>query len=343
MPIIGNVNWKELETRGFIHVRGYLTPHDLEACREDYTVQPVDAKNQNNAVSIASGRATATLERSFQELMALVREKTDIRIDTLLGGYYFATSRGVFPWHQDHESFLTIQNHYDYVNLFIPVVKPRKDKSNLCVVPFDALERVSPRVYRHTVRGGASMAYDVGDKQVIVQSQSGAARVIDVPLDRIAETPQLEAGDLLLMRGDIFHRTEDGDTARVALSVRLGNSQTIVRRKVLADGGLAKMRTMAGNLQMYEPLFRAFDRARRDELSWAELEALVKSAPLDPPEPIERPARFLVRQKLRSGVLFSSARKVVGEVVRNQALWRYHQRKARKATATAPHPAAGRA
>ncbi len=343
MPIIGDVNWAELETRGFLHVRGYLTPQDLEACRADYAVQPVDANNQNNAVSIASGRATGTLEASFRELMARVRANTDIRVDTMLGGYYFATSRGVFPWHQDHESYLTIQNHYDYINLFIPVVKPRKDKSNLCVVPFDARERVSPRVYRSTVRGGASMAYDLGAKQVIVQSQSGVARVIDVPLDRIAETPQLEAGDLLLMRGDVFHRTEDGDTARVALSVRLGYGQTIVRRKVLADGGLTKMRTMAGNLQMYEPMFRAFDRAHRDELPWTELEALMKSAPPNPPVPIERPTRFLVRQKIRSGVLFSSARKVVGEVVRNQALWRYHQRKARKAATVAAQTAAGRA
>ena len=328
-----DVNWKELETRGFIHIPGFLSKYDLEDCRADYAVQPVEEANRNNAVSGASERATARLEPRVNELMALVNANTDIRVDCNLGSYYFATTRGVFPWHQDHESYFTSQNHHDYLNLFIPVVKPRPDKSNLCLVPFDVLKRESPKTFERVVGGGATMAYNLPDRQILVQSDSGLAHVSRVPLDRLAFTPQLEAGDLLLLRGDILHRTEDGDTERVALSMRLGYSKTVVRRAKLADGGLAKLRTMSGNFQLYEPLFHAFDRAGRDELPWGELERLIKEDIASGRPRSGPPRSFLLRQKVRSGVVLSSVWKALNELVRNRALWMYHRRQARK-TAT---------
>jgi hypothetical protein len=337
MPM-NDVNWKDLETRGFVHVRGFLSPRDLDSCRSDYADQPVDEANRNNAVSGASARATARLEQPVNELMALVKANTDIRVDCNLGAFYFATTRGVFPWHQDYESYFTCQNHYDYLNLFIPVIKPRPDKSNLCLVPFDALKRESPKTFERVVGKGASMAYDLPDRQILFQADSGVAHVSHVPLDRLAFTPQLEAGDLLVMRGDIFHRTEDGETERVALSVRLGYSKTIVRRARLADGGLAKMKTMSGNFQLYEPLFRAFDRAGCDELPWSELERFVKETHDQGRAVNETPARFLLRQKIRSRVALSSFRKALIETVRNRVLWKYHQRQAKKAAAGAVQP-----
>jgi hypothetical protein len=333
MPTIPALPWNDLETKGFIHVRTFLSAADLAACRKDYERQPVDANNKNNAVSVASELATSTLQPAIEDLMASVRAQTQIRVDANLGSYYFATARGVFPWHQDHESWFTTQNHYDYLNLFIPIVKPRSDKSNLCVVPFDALERESPKTFRRLVRSGAMLAYDLSDRQLLFQSDSGIAHVTRVPLEQLAFIPQLEAGDMLIMRGDIVHRTQDGDTDRVALSIRLGNSQTIVRRSRLADGGMAKMRTMAQNIQLYEPIFRAFDRARRDELPWHELEHFMREGLADAPPLPERPRRYLLRQKIRSRVFWSSAVKVVNELVRNRTLAKYHMRQASKARA----------
>jgi hypothetical protein len=337
MPM-NDVNWKDLETRGFVHVRGFLSPRDLESCRSDYADQPVDQANRNNAISEASGRATARLSQPVNELMALVTANTDIRVDCNLGAYYFATARGVFPWHQDYESFFTCQNHYDYLNLFIPVIKSRPDKSNLCLVPFDALKRESPKTFERVVGKGASMAYDLPDRQILFQADSGVAHVSQVPLDRLAFTPQLEAGDLLVMRGDIFHRTEDAETERVALSMRLGYSKTVVRRARLADGGFAKMKTMAGNFQLYEPLFRAFDRAGCDELPWSELERFVREVHEQGRPGNETPTRFLLREKVRSRVALASVRKALVELVRNRVLWKYHQRQARKTAARTVQP-----
>jgi len=326
-----DIDWKDLETKGFIHVRGFFNEREVDACRTDYTVQPVDANNRNNAVSVASDLATSTLQPALEDVMARVRENTNIRVDRNLGAYYFATARGVFPWHQDHESWFTTQNHYDYLNLFIPIVKPRKDKSNLCIVPFDVLEQENLKMFRRLVGGGAMLAYDLADRQLLFQSDSGRAHVTRVPLERLAFVPQLEAGDLLIMRGDIVHRTQDGDTERVALSIRLGNSQTLVRRSRLADGGLTKMRTMAQNLQAYEPIFRAFDRARRDELPLNELEQLIADGQSQASPLPKQPRRYLLRQKLRSGVLLSFGVKALNELVRNRVVANYHKWQAAKA------------
>jgi hypothetical protein len=337
MPM-NDVNWKELETRGFVHIRRFLSQHDLDSCRADYADQPVDEANRNNAVSGASERATARLEQPVNELMALVKANTDIRVDCNLGAFYFATTRGVFPWHQDYESYFVSQNHYNYLNLFIPVMKPRPDKSNLCLVPFDVLKRESPGTFQRVVGKGATMAFDLPDRQILFQADLGVAHVTRVPLDRLAFTPQLEAGDLLLLRGDILHRTEDGDTERVALSMRLGYSKTVVRRAKLADGGLAKLRTMSGNFRMYEPLFCAFDRAGCDELSWGELERLIKEDTASGRATSETPRSFLLRQKVRSGVVLSSVGKALTELVGNRALWMYHRRQARKTAARDAQP-----
>src|SRR5436190_119771 len=156
----------DLETKGFVHVPGFLAPDELQACREDFAQQPL-ATNRNYGVSIVSDRAISRFKGRVESVMALVRERTNLRVDCTLGGGYFATGRGIsFPWHQDYESFFSSQNHYDYLNFYIPIVKPLREKSNLTVVPFDALKRQSPDTFRRIVRGGATRFVAVGDRQI---------------------------------------------------------------------------------------------------------------------------------------------------------------------------------
>ena len=188
-----NIPWKDLETKGFVHVPGFLSQAEIAVCRDDFAQQPVNANNHNNPLSDASLRV-ACLRDSVADVMALVNAKTDIRIDCGFGGMYFATKRGVvFPWHQDHESYFAFQNHYDYLNFFIPVVKPAKDKSNLSIVPFDVLERESPKTFRRLVRSGATSVYDLGGRLMLCQVDSGTAHLMPSSFDRFACTPELAA------------------------------------------------------------------------------------------------------------------------------------------------------
>ena len=114
----------------------------------------------------------------------------------------------------------------------------------------------------------------------------GTIRVVPGGLDALAHTPELAAGDLLLLRGDVAHRTQDTSTARIALSVRATNGAAVVRRSRLASGGVRKALMMARNPQPYSMAFQAFDAAGTDELSVRELAA--RLATMVPPPPARR-------------------------------------------------------
>ena len=43
--------------------------------------------------------------------------------------------------------------------------------------------------------------------------------------DEIAQTPHLREGDALLFRMDLFHQTQDTETERVALSLRMVDNE----------------------------------------------------------------------------------------------------------------------
>ena len=295
-------NWKDLESRGFLVMPGFLSAAELEMARADYTAQQTNA-NKNYKVSLASPEANTRLAARVTGVLTDVASETDLRPDKLGGGAYFATGRGVtFSWHQDHESFFSTRNHYDYLNFYIPIIKPDRMKSNLCVVPFDVLQRESPRAYRKLYRGGAARFIRLGSKRVVFCDDSGTVLVMPKDIESMAETPALDAGDLLLMRGDVVHRTQDADTERVALSFRVANRSGSVTRSALADGGLYKARMMANNAGYYERVFQAFDKAHKDELSIAELDEMLETiAPTTPKQPRDF-MKFLMEQKRRSHV-----------------------------------------
>ena len=155
------------------------------------------------------------------------------------------------------------------------------------MIPFDVLERESPETFRRVVRGGATRFVVVGDKQIAVAEDAGTTHVVPVDIERLAHTPMLDAGDLLLMRGDVIHRTQDTDTERVSLSLRVASTKTVISRTTLADGPLAKARTMVNNPPMYEPIFRAFEDTGKNEMEIGELITwwTAKASSLKPSDP----------------------------------------------------------
>jgi Phytanoyl-CoA dioxygenase (PhyH) len=316
---------KDLETRGFVVIRSFLSASELDAARADYAHQQTNA-NRNYKVSLASAEENARLVGRVQEAMDAVTAQTDLRPDTPSGGAYFATGRGVtFSWHQDHESFFATRNHYDYLNFYIPIVKPDPRKSGLCVVPFDVLQRECPRTYQLLYRSGASRFIRLGSRRVVFCDDRGTVHVMPKDVEALAEAPELEAGDLLLMRGDIIHRTQDADTERVALSFRVASRSGLVSRAALADGGLYKARMMANNAGYYDQVFKAFDQAGRDEMTFAELEGVLAT--------IERPApreprdfmKLLMQQKRRAHVYARFWPKVVVGAMAARAVTLYER------------------
>ena len=328
MAMSPTVSWKDLDTKGFVHVPAFLTSDQLESCRADYASKPRGSKNGNFNVP-GAGDGISALSESVKELLAAIAVNTSVKVDTFIGAAYFATKRGVkFNWHQDHESYFLFQTHVNYLNLYIPIVKPQRDKSNLCVIPFDVLERESPDAFHASVFKGATTVHPLGEGQFLVHDDTGAGQAVPINFDDIAAIPQMDAGDLLVLRGDVFHKTEDSDSDRVSLSIRMAHSKTMVSRSRLADGGLLKSQMLVRNMSDFEMIFRAFDVAGKDELPWGELRVLIAEA-RSRYTPGNSPKLFLLKQKVRSGVLLPSAHKAVREVGINplKALYNRRQRK----------------
>jgi hypothetical protein len=295
----------DLERRGFLVIRSFLSEAEIALCREDFASQRVSEGNRNYNLSNATDAVNQVLREKVDVALARVRAATDLRVDLPLAACYFATARGVnFGWHQDHESFFAIQNHYDYLNFYIPIVKPERDRSNLSIIPFDVLEKECPEAFGRLARGGATRFFRRYGRLLILFDDSGTAWLGEDFLERLGHTPGLDPGDLLLVRGDIIHRTQDTETERVSLSFRAAWSEAPVLRKRLAGGGLVKAWMMMNNPGAYLPMFRAFDALGRRSVGYAELQQAMEALPPRGGMGRKRFARFLFWQKLRNGTVF---------------------------------------
>ncbi|MEO5901343.1 MAG: hypothetical protein ABIR68_14620, partial [Ilumatobacteraceae bacterium] len=125
----------DLETKGFLVVRGFLSPDEIEVLRDDHARLTVDENFNFNSKS-PTEEVMSRLTPRFDDVLRQVNERTSLHVDVYVPdtSVYFAvgTDAGVnFPWHQDHESFYMVQNHFDYVNFYLPIVKPTASKSNV--------------------------------------------------------------------------------------------------------------------------------------------------------------------------------------------------------------------
>lgn len=258
----------QLLERGFAHVAGFLDPSETAALAEDYR------QGQFHSTVYTLGHATpeaiAPISGKIRSLLAQFEDIPEFTPSHFGGGAYFATEKGInFGWHQDHESYFINQTHQHYLNIYIPVIKPERDKTNLCLIPIDHFRQRAPEAWSVLEWGGASTAQTEDGRTKISNDHAGGLRAeLDFELEELCETPELEAGDALLLRGDMFHRTQDNDTERVALSIRAFNPDITVVKDHYEQNCPAK-RWFQANNPMYGAISDAF--RERDSMVLSDL------------------------------------------------------------------------
>ena len=291
--------WHEMESKGYLVVPSFLSPEEIDGFRADYrAVDEVarqsepsrdDAERAKDAIDVpykvrhVTLEARRTIDGKLAEVCKAIKHATGIRANTHSGGpfgsLYFTTDgdRGL-GWHQDSVSYYAYQNHYDYLNFYIPIIKPVRGKSNLSVVPFDVLGARSPEIAQ-AIRGRGATRFVIKRGATVVHDNARGGRHGTLPfvLDDIAVTPELDAGDLLLLRGDVVHRTQDTDTRRVAVSLRMMNARTRISRDEMVRGGLVKTMLMTQLRNEFQVLFDCFDAAGREEMTLGKLVSLESS------------------------------------------------------------------
>lgn len=319
MLVSQDIAFSDVDTRGFLLIRSFLDEEQIEMLRRDFDSASLE-KNANYSLRRISSEALDRLDRQCREIIDQVHLATQVRVNLLNDGIYFATfsekptlvklrpGPQQFPWHQDHENYWLWQDTLNYLNFYIPVVKPILERSNLTLAPFDRFEQLAPDLHRKLVGRGATRVLKSGKGWIVKDDdQGGIVGRLDFDLAEIEETPLLAPGDLLLMRGDLIHRTQDSSTRRIAASIRYINGETEIRRASLASGGLAKAVMMVNGRDMYGPAFESFAAADCDTQSAEQMDGYIKQQIRTGMPSMGRAAFFsrLLREKSRGRRLSS--------------------------------------
>ena len=270
MDLDSRSNLHSLELRGFVVVPSFLSQDDLAVLRNDHNTAPY--LDVGYKAKSASKRAHDIIRPKVDALLGQITELTDIRVaveettgDLLnyenypfTAGIYFDTAELDFPFHVDHLTKFVHRNVYDYLNFWIPIVKPSKNKSGLSVVPVEAVKRKMRNGdgYEPWARG---MINDLAE--TLTQNE----------LEELAETPSLEAGDLLIIRGDVFHRTQDSDTHRVAISYRRFNMDFPIEKRTFFDRDWSALRRMFGQPLPFQRQITTFLRKGETRLTMSDV------------------------------------------------------------------------
>lgn len=226
-------NITDLSTRGFLVVKNFLTDDEIQQRLQNYQVAYNDKENNISVKKYVMLKSDAHgLEPKIIKIVEKINQLTDIQID-LIGpkGRYFDTSLSEIDWHQDHEPYYNWQTGYHQVNFWIPLVKPAAELSGLKVVPMDVLQsKIGPLFNQRILNQGAKRFIPDGDITHVMDDEQGDTFDLPVNIDTIAETPVVEAGDVLLLRGDVIHATQDNLTHRITLTVRTVDGSRFVSR-----------------------------------------------------------------------------------------------------------------
>lgn len=144
---------------------------------------------------------------------------------------------GVLNWHLDHFSYYLHEDHANWLICYMPILKPSSDLANLALIPYDVLLALDPTL-ADRVRGRGAMRFRcveadtfdwfalrfpgqeiaVGDWFAIDDYDDATMGwKIEINLEQHKVVPKLNARDLLIMRADVIHRTNDAGSDRISI------------------------------------------------------------------------------------------------------------------------------
>lgn len=269
-------SWEELESRGFVVARGFLQPSQVEALSKDFQ-EGARPESYPFGFKPIGRRAMAAISETIDAALKEIRARTTLLTDSvnfLTLSHYVAAWLAQRPYilHQDFDlDFRLTGDHRNYLNFWMPVIKPDPDRTNVAVLPLDTLREHSPEAFdkvlggggqRWVPEGGRTAVY--GDQGLILDQPVEPLFWLDLDLEDLVEIPFVEVGDLLLMRGDVIHRTQDLETPRVAASVRATATSKVLmkQRAAFAQGDAAE--------PVLKILARCFERKGSDRVTIGE-------------------------------------------------------------------------
>lgn len=281
-----------LTNDGFVHIKGFLDDGEIKDLL-DFTESIGHGEEGTGYL----GRRLVTAVNDPFRISDSVKEKiTAIQIE-LFGQPLLLTQSALFsvdpdapeqsanfPFHQEHGSYYDLSEHLRYANLYIVLDKAEIADSNVTVVPFSELAKLEPEIHRMAVGSGAAR-YTAGMR---FDDNTGSFVSFSADLDSIAKTPQLTAGDLLVLRGDVIHRTQNQKCRRTAISIRTVAPDVVCHRETFENRCGAKLAFMLADSNYFGVRDYVFEKLGVDTMTAERLQQ-IRNGILNPVEPGDRP------------------------------------------------------
>jgi ectoine hydroxylase-related dioxygenase (phytanoyl-CoA dioxygenase family) len=253
---------KQLETQGFCIIKGWLNATEQARAMAQYQAELARSRREgivNKNYQVLQDPRPHGLDDKILKLLEQVRARTDLTTDwPRPQADYFDNQMVTFGWHQDHEPYYQYQDTYNILNCWVPLIIPQ-GHSGLSLLPQHVLQAREPELWARFKGRGAKSLRVVAGRTIIRDDQEGDLFYLNWSIDDVAVTPDLEPGDLLLIRCDTIHRSMPPLGHRVSLSVRCLNSGGIITREHFERQCLEKRRMIMSN-PAYKALKQQFSQ-----------------------------------------------------------------------------------
>lgn len=262
---------KDLERQGYIVVRDFLTSKEIDSFNRIYQPNYSQFVTTHNPSSTStypvlpnySVNAVPSVSDKINELTKLIARFTSVKAELLSRLYPMDNNFVNFGWHQDADLFFIYQEMFNSLNFWIPIHKKNPATANLKVVPFDKLKILDKTLHDYVIGKGATKFSNTESNTSIFEFyENPKTYKLPYRLDEIEDTPELNEGDLLLMRGDVIHKSQQSTDHRIALSFRSFNKDGLIYKDKFyhgMDNGSSKRKYIERSPANYKQLFAHFE------------------------------------------------------------------------------------
>lgn len=258
------LNFKDLETKGFLVIKKFLSKDALETIKQDYQKHKdlLDSEGFENKNYALIGSKDHNFHQWIDPIVGTISQSTNLNINCVMpGNGYFSNQLVNFDWHQDHECYYRWQDMYNAINCWIPIIKPNRYRSGISIVPHNAWAEKYPDIYKNHILGKGAKRFIKLDNGTTDMYDDNTGSVTNLPcyIDELSITPILDPGDVLILRQDIVHRTQDNLSNRVSVSIRCRNINGILTKNNLLTSCPHKDMMIKNNPEWYNNFMEKFE------------------------------------------------------------------------------------
>lgn len=224
---------EDFNETGYFVVNNWLNREECEQFLLDFSRQPEYAPG----LCSPSEDILEKFKSKILDVCDLVNQvchtNVNLIIPPMFDGTYVDSKYINWTWHLDHEPTYVFQDISEYLNFWIALRKEDAEHDGLSIIPTNVLQQkinAEQTKFVYNSRGAKNFTPNLTNKTTLVEEDiSGTSMTLDLDINDIAITPSMKTGDLLVIKGDTIHRSQELKKGnRVSLTVRCINEDLLV-------------------------------------------------------------------------------------------------------------------